>query len=194
MFRGHEPNLRMTEAQIEHFLWWRCSYFFASMLSGPTSTRCTYQTAESTSTTNRHKTLKSTIMCLSAKHTFKLQNLELKVNMSASNAHTRRTTCKWCQMYSGYWRMHVTFFLCPHIVVEWVTLLPSIREIQDSNSGREMSYTDTWRKAKHIHKRQIHLLVIENVTERLLLQEFSWKKNLWSWVSRNLAPRRNDWR
>jgi hypothetical protein len=33
-----------------------------------------------------------------------------------------------------------------------------------------------WRKAKHIHKRQIDLLVREDVTEGLLPQELSWKK------------------
>jgi hypothetical protein len=36
----------------------------------------------------------------------------------------------------------------------------------------------TWRKAKHIHKRQTHILVREDVTKGLLPQVFGWKKYL----------------
>jgi hypothetical protein len=35
-----------------------------------------------------------------------------------------------------------------------------------------------WRKVKHIHKRQTHVLVREDVTYGLLPQGFSWKKSL----------------
>jgi hypothetical protein len=50
--------------------------------------------------------------------------------------------------------------------------------------------THNWRKAKYKHKRQPYLLVREDVTYGLWLQDFSWK-NFWSWVSRGLTPRWN---
>jgi hypothetical protein len=41
----------------------------------------------------------------------------------------------------------------------------------------------TWWKANHMHKKQTHLLVRDDVTLGLLPQEFSWGNNLWSWAA-----------
>jgi hypothetical protein len=138
---GHEPNLGMTESPSwEHVWWWQsyCSFFFLRRCwSGPTSTQRTNQTAESTSTTNRHRTLKSTIMCLPPKHIFKIENLELKKNMWASNAH--ETKYKKCQKV--FWVLTDTRDSLPVITYRarvGITLLSSIWETHGSNPVREM--------------------------------------------------------